>query len=193
MSSEIARLISRYVELTAEEEDLLTHYIPVKAFKKGEHLLTEGQVPKASYFNVEGLVRKYLIVDGEDRTVAFYAEGDSIASIDDYVNQTPANHFVECIEDCRLAILGGEQEQILFEKMPKFESLCRIAMEGDFGKQQNAQMRFIVQSPENRYLDLLKTRPDLLQRVQQYHLASYLGIKPESLSRIRKRIAEKER
>jgi hypothetical protein len=65
-----------------------------------------------------------------------------------------------------------------------------MSMEDDFGEQQEALAKFITSSPEARYKNLLETRPDLIQRVPQYHLASYLGVKPESLSRIRKRIAQ---
>lgn len=193
MENEIARLISRYMELSEDEERILYENIPIKAFKKGDLLLREGQISALSYFNIEGLVRKYFIVDGEERTVEFFAEGESIASLDSYLSKTPADHFLECVEDCRLAVMSPDQEAEIFKQMPRFESLCRVSVEGDFGKKQNALAKFMTSSPEERYLQLLKERPDLIQRVQQYHLASYLGIKPESLSRIRKRLANKEK
>ena len=85
-----------------------------------------------------------------------------------------------------MAVLNYDKEQELFKRVPKYEALCRMSMEGDFGEQQEALAKFITSSPEQRYKTLLETRPDLLQRVPQYHLASYLGVKPESLSRIRK-------
>ncbi|MEZ4951136.1 MAG: hypothetical protein R2784_17385 [Saprospiraceae bacterium] len=69
--------------------------------------------------------------------------------------------------------------------------LCRVSVEEEFRKQQEALAAFITSSPEDRYLNLLENRPDLLMRVPQYHLASYLGVKPESLSRIKKRLAAK--
>lgn len=191
MKNEIVNLISRYLELSSEEALAFAECIPIKSFKKGEVLLREGQVSRDSYFVIEGCVRKYYILDGEERTTEFYVEDESVASLQSYKNKTSANHYFECVEDCRLAVLNYEKEQELFNRVPKYESLCRMAMESDFGEQQEALDKFIISSPEERYKNLIETRPDLLQRVPQYHLASYLGVKPESLSRIRKRIAKK--
>ncbi|GGK34309.1 cyclic nucleotide-binding protein [Yeosuana aromativorans] len=191
MQNEIVKLISRYLELSDEEAFAFSECIPIKEFKKGIILLREGQISRDSYFVIQGCVRKYYIIDGEERTTEFYVEDESISSLQSYKNKTPANHYFECIEDCRLAVLNYDKEQELFERVPKYESLCRMSMEDDFGEQQDALAKFIISSPETRYKNLLKTRPDLIQRVPQYHLASYLGIKPESLSRIRKRVAKK--
>lgn len=192
MGNEISRLISRFLELTDEEVIAFEECIPIKTFKKGEILLKEGQVSRDSYFVIEGCVRKYYIIDGDERTTEFYVEDESVASLQSYMNKTPANHYFECIEDCRLAVLNYNKEQELFKRVPKYETLCRMSMESDFGEQQEAISKFMTSNPETRYKDLLEKRPDLLQRVPQYHLASYLGIKPESLSRIRKRLASKK-
>lgn len=191
MENEIVKLISRYLSLTDDEASAFAECIPIKSFKKGELLLREGQVSRDSYFVIHGCVRKYYIIDGEERTTEFFVEDESIASLQSYKNKTPANHYFECVEDCRLAVLNYEKEQELFKRVPKYEALCRMSMESDFGEQQEALAKFITSSPEARYKNLLETRPDLIQRVPQYHLASYLGVKPESLSRIRKRIAKK--
>ncbi|WP_116769689.1 Crp/Fnr family transcriptional regulator [Maribacter litoralis] len=191
MENDIVKLISRFLTLNDEERKAFMEYIPIKSFKKGDILLREGQVSRDSYFIIEGCIRKYYIIDGEERTTEFYEEDESVASLQSYQNKTPANHYFECVEDCRLAVLNYEKEQELFKRVPKYEALCRMSMENDFGEQQEALAKFITSSPEERYKNLLETRPDLLQRVPQYHLASYLGVKPESLSRIRKRIAKK--
>ena len=132
------------------------------------------------------------IIDGEDKTTEFYIEDESVASLQSYKNKTPSNHYFECVEDSRLAVLNYDKEQELFRRVPAYETLCRMSMETDFGEQQEALSRFIVSSPEERYKHLLESRPDLLQRVPQYYLASFLGVKPESLSRIRKRISKKK-
>jgi CRP-like cAMP-binding protein len=191
MENEIVKLISRYLELTNEEASSFAECIPIISFKKGSILLREGQVSRDSYFVIDGCVRKYYIIDGDERTTEFYVEDESVASLQSYQNKTPANHYFECVEDCRLAVLNYEKEQELFKRVPKYETLCRMSMENDFGEQQETLAKFITSSPEERYKNLLDTRPDLIQRVSQYHLASYLGVKPESLSRIRKRIAKK--
>ena len=191
MKSEIVQLLEGALELNEEEAKAVTECIPIKTFEKGHILLREGQVSNESYFNIQGLVRKYYLVDGEEKTTEFYMEKDAISSLQSYNLKIPSNHYLECIEDCRLAILSRDKEQELFERVPAFESICRVSVEEELGAYQDKLAQFMISSPEKRYLDLMENRPDLLQRVPQYHLASYLGVKPESLSRIRKRIAQR--
>lgn len=191
MDNEIVKLISRYLDLSNDEATAFAEYIPIKTFNKGYILLREGQVSRDSYFVIQGCLRKYYIMNGEEKTTEFYVEDNSVASLQSYKNKTPANHYFECVEESRLAVLSYDKEQELFKRVPKYEALCRMSMENDFGEQQEALAKFIMSSPEERYKNLVDTRPDLLQRIPQYHLASYLGVKPESLSRIRKRIAGK--
>lgn len=190
MKSEIVQLLEGAIALNEEQANAVTECIPIKTFEKGHILLREGQVSNESYFNIKGLVRKYYLVDGEEKTTEFYVEKDAISSLQSYNLNVPANHYLECIEDCRLALLSREKEQELFKRVPNFESLCRVSVEEELGAYQDKLAQFMISSPEKRYLDLMENRPDLLQRVPQYHLASYLGVKPESLSRIRKRIAK---
>lgn len=191
MDNEIVKLISRYIDLSNDEATAFAECIPIKTFKKGEILLREGQISRDSYFVIQGCLRKYYIMNGEEKTTEFYVEDESVASLQSYINKTPANHYFECVEESRLAVLSYDKEQELFKRVPKYETLCRMSMEDNFGEQQEALAKFIMSSPEERYKNLVDTRPDLLQRIPQYHLASYLGVKPESLSRIRKRIAGK--
>jgi CRP-like cAMP-binding protein len=177
--------------LNEEEATAINEYIPVRHFAKGTVLLKEGQVARNSYFILKGCVRHYYLVDGEERTTFFYTEDQSVASMKSYINRVPADHYLACVEDSILAILNYDKEKELYKRFPKFESLCRVSMEEDFGHHQEILAGFITSSPEERYLRLLQSRPDLLNRVPQYLLASYLGVKPESLSRIRKRVSQK--
>lgn len=189
MDSEIVQLLESQMSLTEEERQAAAELIYIREFEKGTILLKEGQVATESYFNLKGLVRLYYLVDGEERTTTFFAEGEPICSLQSYNQQIPANHYMECVEDCKLAVFTYENEKKLYERAPRFEALCRIDIEKEFGKHQERLSSYIMHSPEQRYLKLVEEPPDLLQRVPQYHLASYLGVKPESLSRIRKRVA----
>ena len=187
----ISDWINNEMPLTLEERMAVDRLIPIKFFEKGCLLLKEGSIAKACFFTIKGCVRSYQVVDGAERTTQFFVEGDPIAPLVSYLNRLPATHYLECIEDCTLAVLGYENEQRLYKEHPKFEALCRNSIEQEFGKQQEILQHFLTKSPEERYLLLQKKRPDLLQRVPQYHLATFLGVQPESLSRIRKRIAQK--
>lgn len=191
MVNEIADLISRFLPLTEKERETIAAGIPIKSFEKGSFLLREGQISKESYFNIEGIVRKYYLVEGEEKTTEFYLEEEAISSLQSYNQKVPAKHYLECIEDCRLAVLTYEKEQELFKTVNGFESLCRVSIEEELGAQQEKLARFLTSSPEERYLHLMQHQPALLQRVPQYYLASYLGVKPESLSRIRRRLSKK--
>jgi CRP-like cAMP-binding protein len=191
MELKISALIANEMNLSSEEIEVVDALIPVKEFKKGHILLQDGNIAKECYFTIKGCVRSYQITGGEEKTTQFFVEGDPIASLLSYLNKTPANHFLECIEDSILAVLSFENEKILYNKYPKFEALCRYSIEQEFGKQQEILKNYLTKNPEERYLILQETRPELLQRVPQYYLATYLGVQPESLSRIRKRIAKK--
>ncbi len=177
--------------LSPEEARDLDELVPIRNFKKGTVLLEAGQVATESYYCMKGCVHLYYNVDGNERTTAFYTEGQSIASLKSFLNQVPADHYLACVEDCTLAVWAYAAEKELFRRHPRMESFCRFTVENDFGKAQEALASFITKTPEQRYLDLMTARPELVQRVPQYLLASYLGVTPESLSRIRKRIVGK--
>ncbi|UTW62802.1 Crp/Fnr family transcriptional regulator [bacterium SCSIO 12741] len=191
MDLKISDSILPNLALSREEAQLVDRCIPIKSFKAGEVLLREGQIARNCYFVIQGCVRSYHIVNGEERTTGFYLEEDSIAPLASYLSQTPAHHFLTCVEDSVLAVLHFDRERELYQKLPKMEALCRTSMEEEYAKQQDLLQNYLTKTPEERYLLLQKNRPELLQRIPQYHLATYLGVKPESLSRIRKRIAQK--
>lgn len=192
MENELVKYISKFITLNEEEINALVQYIPIKAFKKGTILLKEGDISSECFFNLKGLVRQYYLVDGEEKTTYFYSEKQSISSIERVLKKIPSKYYLSCVEDTTIAIGRLDIEQAFYEKFPKFETLSRLLMEEDLDKNQTLLASFIIASPEERYLNLLKSRPDLVQRVPQYQLASYLGMKPESLSRIRKRISLKK-
>lgn len=193
MQYRISKQIAEQIPLTLEEQQLVDELVPVKTFSKGSVLLREGQVPRTCYFVIEGCVRSYYLVDGEEKTTAFYLEGDAVASLTSYLQQLPAPHYLACIEDCQLAVLNYEQEVQLYQYFPALERLCRVYMETAYGKEQHLLATYLTKKPEARYRLLIEQQPALLDRVPLYILASYVGVQPESLSRIRKRIARQEK
>lgn len=182
--------ISRYMTLTEEEKQVIRDLGIFKSFKKDTILLKEGQRSEEGFFIMQGCIRCYYIVDGDERTTAFYTEMESLTPLCT-INKQPSAYYVACVEDCILLISTPEVEKQSFEKFPRFETLCRIISEQQVAEKQANFDNFKISSPEERYLHLMDTRPDLLQRVPQYQLASFLGITPQSLSRLRKRILTK--
>jgi len=174
--------------LSEEEQKYISNLQSVEFFKKGTIFLSEGQIVDKCYHVINGCVRKYHLKDGEEKTTDFYLELDSISTRPGSKNIVKAKFNLECVEDTELTVISSEQENILYEKFPRFQAMCRISTELKLEEYQEKLSRFISSSPEERYLDVMENRPELLNRVPQYQLASYLGVKPESLSRIRKRL-----
>lgn len=182
--------ISGYMPLSDGEKEAIMDLSIFKTFKKGTVLLKEGQCSNEGYFVLKGCIRCYYLIDGEEKTTAFYTESASFAPLCS-VHKGPSEHYVVCAEDVILAVSTPETEQIAFEKFPRFETLCRILSEERLAYNQASFDDFKTSSPEQRYLSLLKSRPELFQRIPQHQLASYLGITPQSLSRMRHRLLKK--
>lgn len=179
--------ISQYVTLNEEEKETIIALDLFRTVKKNTVLLRENEVSNLGYFVLKGCIRTYYMVDGDERTTAFYTEleGHTPQCV---IDNKPSKYFLATVEDSILSVSNPQMETEIFEKFPKFESLCRILSEELIVKQALDLDQFKISNPEQRYIQLLETRPDLVQRVPQHQLASYLGIKPQSLSRIRSRL-----
>ena len=184
--------ISKYISLTDDEKNAIVSLDVFRSFKKGTTLLKEGQKSNDGYFVLKGCIRTYYVIGGDEKTTAFYTEMEALTP-HCVINKAPSEYYISCVEDTILIISTPDMEAEMFSKFPKFESLCRILAEELLAKQQINFDEFKTSSPEQRYLNLVQKRPDLIQRVPQHQLASYLGIKPQSLSRLRARILEKNK
>ena len=189
MENKFVNYFSRISPLSKEESDAIAQSMQTKSFKKGDHLIREGQISTRTYFILEGCIREYILTEGEEKTTNFFTEEQWAISLNTFTPQNAAKHNWICVEDTTVVVGDEQQAQALFKRFPRFETISRIIMEEAFAKQKEALASYYTDSPEQRYLKLLKSRPGLVQRIPQYHLASYIRVKPESLSRIRKRIA----
>lgn len=183
--------LSKYISLTEDEKNAIISLDIFRSVKKGTILLEKGQKTKESYFVLKGCIRTYYILKGEEKTTAFYTEMEALTP-PSVVTKTPSEYYISCVEDSILTISNLDMEAEVNRKFPRFESLCRMFSEELLAKQRTDFDEFKTSSPEQRYLNLLQSRPDLVQRVPQHQLASYLGIKPQSLSRLRARILQKK-
>ncbi len=191
MQTLLFNFLSKYVTLTEDEKNAIVSLDIFHSFKKGTILLKKGQKSKESYFVLKGCIRTYYEIDTEEKTTAFYTEMEALTP-PCVITQTPSEYYVSCTEDCILLISNSDMEAEVNAKFPKFESLCKKLSEELLAKERMDFDEFKTSSPEQRYLNLLEKRPDLIQRVPQHQLASYLGIQPQSLSRLRARISEKK-
>lgn len=182
--------IDRYMPLTAEEKAAILAVDIFRTVKKKTLLLKQGQFSKDSYFVLKGCLRTYYVIEGEEKTTGFYTEMDALTP-PCVIQNKPSECYIETVEDCLLTVSNAEMGAEVNLRFPRFEILCRMLSEELLVQKQLDFDLFKTSSPEQRYLNLLEQRPDLIQRVPQYQLASFLGIKPQSLSRLRARIVEK--
>lgn len=188
MHTELLDYLSRYMPISQDLAEALGKASFVKSYPKGSILLREGDPVGAGYFLLSGCVRSYVLKDGDDRTIDFYIEEDSILPLG-YGKEGLSSHFLECLEDTVAVVSTPEEEERTLRDFPELKTVCLAMSEIMAAKLQESLARYKTAKPEERYQDLVARRPDLLQRIPQYQIASYLGIKPESLSRIRKRLA----
>ncbi len=188
LENEIIECVETKIQLSESQKEMLMNLVSIVEFKKGEHIITEGEVNTNCYHVISGCVRRYYVIDGEEKTTFFYTENQSIMSLSGAKKGEPARFNLTCVEDTSMSVMNEENEVKFFEAFPEMTDIARTSMEEEIGNYQSMLDMYITTSPEERYVDLLENRSGLLNRVPQYQLASYLGVKPESLSRIRKRI-----
>ena len=167
--------IAKYITLTEEERNAILSLDLFRTIEKGTILLREGQKTKDSYFVLKGCIRKYYIIDGEEKTTAFYTEMEGLTP-HNAINNAPSQYYVSCVEDTILTIANEDMGIELNTKFPKFQLMCGALSEELLAKQQFNFDEFKTSSPEQRYLNLMKKRPDLIQRVPQHQLASYASL-----------------
>ncbi len=191
MEQKLLTYFSKILPLTQEEIDGIVATLTIQKYPKGTILLKEGEISSEAYFVLEGCVRQYFLIDGEEKINNFFTEEQWIISMQSMTYSSPSKHFLECVEECSLVVGNREKEEQLYTQFPKLATISRRVMEKVFAEQQELSGSYFTDTPEERYLNLMRTRPELLQRVPQYMIASYIGVKPESLSRIRKRLTLK--
>lgn len=188
MYDEVRKFLANFEMLTPEEVDIIVDNTNIREYKKGDFVLREGQMAKECYMVLKGLVREYYIVDGEEKTTNFFTEMQPVNSYSSRKNNKPSKHFLVCAEDCALTVSTNSLEAEMCALIPRLADIIRDEVEKETGKMQDDMAKFITSSPEELYKDLVENQPSLLNRVPQHQIASYLGVKPETLSRIRKRM-----
>lgn len=191
MYDQILKRLSQFISLDKSEEEIFVSRLIVKNYKKKELILQEGDVCKYAYFINSGCLRYYYNVEGQENTAQFFFENGWYADYDSFLTGKPTKQYIETLEKSELLLLSSKDVQQLYIEIPKFERFGRIMAENAFlGIRQRSEM-LENQTAEERYLTLMNERPKVFERIPQHYIASYLGVKPPSLSRIRKRIFTK--
>ena len=186
--NQLVKYFSEITTLCHEEMKALEESMDIIKLSKGIYLQKEGKLSGDTYFVLKGCIRQYILKGGEEKTIDFFTENQWIISSNSSELEVLPFNLI-CMEDSELVSGNENKAQKLFERFPHFEALARAVMEKTFAAQRSLMISYHTDSAEERYLKLLHSRPDIFQRVPQYHIASYLGVQPESLSRIRKRLS----
>jgi CRP-like cAMP-binding protein len=153
-------------------------------------LVEEGKIARELYFINKGLVRLYYTKDGEEITGFIFREQLFASSYDSFLRETPSIQTLETLEDCELLVITKSTLEQLYTTLPKMHILTRKVAEQRFVNAQQILSSFILDSPEERYRKFAAENGDLLLRVPHHMIASFLGMTPVSMSRIRKRLLQ---
>ncbi|MBE0653314.1 MAG: cyclic nucleotide-binding domain-containing protein [Bacteroidales bacterium] len=180
--------IEEYISLCDADIQFIDSLFKHTKFRPNQIIHQEGVVCNNLWFIAKGLVRYTSNINGEDRTFIFRNEGDFIGDIEGFINRVPATKSIVTIEECLLYAISKKDLQVFYQKVTHGERFGRLLVENIFAAAVNHLVSFYTESPEQRYIKLIKQNKDFIQRIPQYHIASFLGIKPQSLCRIKKRL-----
>ena len=188
MYSALRASVAQLVSLSASERRFLEEQLVYREVPKKFTLIKEGEVAKELYFINRGCLRFYYNREGDEITGFIFLESLFATALDSFLQQEPSHQIVETLEDSELLVISYANLQKLYNASVNFQIFGRRLAEQRLVNAQRILASYILDSPEERYRKLLATQPEWLQRVPQHYIASFLGITPVSLSRIRKRI-----
>ncbi|MEM6326445.1 MAG: Crp/Fnr family transcriptional regulator [Bacteroidota bacterium] len=188
----LLRAASEWIRLGESEHEALASLFAMREVAARTALARPGSTRYDVLFVARGLLRFYYPgEDGRESNKAFVAEGEFAGALASARLGVPLLYGIEALEDTTVLAAPYEAFAALMDREPVFERLGRRLAETILARKERRTRAFLLQSATERYLDLSETRPDLLQRVPQYHLASYLGVTDVHLSRIRRELAER--
>ncbi len=186
----VVHFVRQFVPL---EESILESMLPILSqveLKKNEIWQAEGVMGTSMGFINKGIMRLYFTDDGEEFTQEFYAENEFASNFISYVKKQPSKTAIQALEPCELIVMQLDDLQNLYDEVPALDRFGRLYAEQMLIGMYDKMNAILGETPEQRYYKLLDSKPDIFSRVKQYYIAQYLGIRPESLSRIRKRHME---
>lgn len=184
----LVKYISNIVDLTDNDIKLLAHYFKPDNFSKGSILEREGKISGKLYFVTNGFIRSFFYKDGIEVTTQIVGGNKFITSFNSFTSGITSKENIQCISNCEVFFITKSDYEILTSESVFWSVFCRQLYENVIVHNQQRTIDFIALSAEKRYLKLLNEQPEIIQNVPIQFIASYIGIKPESLSRIRKKI-----
>ncbi|WP_442592025.1 Crp/Fnr family transcriptional regulator [Pedobacter sp. AW31-3R] len=187
--AQINKSILDKITLTENELLVFNQLLKSKTVAKKSYMLRAGEVCNFEGFVNKGCLRKYYIDEnGQEVIIQFAIEQMWISDIPSFSSQQPGNIYIEALEDCELVYLTPQTKEELLKQVPQFERFYRILVERYLNVLQNRLYFSLSKTAQDKYIDFLEHYPTIPQRVPQHYIASYLGMSPEFLSKLRKRM-----
>jgi CRP-like cAMP-binding protein len=188
----IVTFVKRFAALSTSDIDLLVSFLQSKKISKHEYLLREGEVTKNIYFLVEGYFRMYYVdKDGNEINYRFTDKNNFLTDFQSFLTQKPSHFYWQAMQDAEVLVLPYKQVQEAYNASPSWNTFGRLIAEHVYLQMNERVEMLLFMSPEERYLHLMNNQPELLDQISQFQLSSFIGVKPESLSRLRKRLSKK--
>ncbi|HEY9047100.1 MAG TPA: Crp/Fnr family transcriptional regulator [Ohtaekwangia sp.] len=182
------RKFNEKVSLTAEEQEQIKPYLTLKKLRKKQYLLQEGDICKAIAFVEKGSLREYSVDNGTEHIIQFALEGWTISDLFSFLTGEPATYNIDALEDSELVLVTKSAHEELLKVLPKYETYIRLQITNAYIALQRRLTTIISLPIEERYTIFTEMYPDIVQRVPQHMIASYMGLTPETLSRMRKKM-----
>jgi CRP-like cAMP-binding protein len=184
--------LSKHISLTPQEQELFLSKTEIRQYKAKTILLNAGEVCKTSYFVNSGVLRSFNINDNiVEHVLSFACSGWWISDMYSLLSQKPGNLFIQVLEDAEIVLLSKENQEILYQEIPKLERFFRILTENSLMAYQERLMDNLSLSAEERFEKFCSKYPTLIQKVPQKHIASYLGVTPEFFSKMKSKMLRK--
>jgi CRP/FNR family transcriptional regulator, anaerobic regulatory protein len=190
---QILENIAKIVVLSPEEQALFLSKVETRRYKAKTMLLYAGEICKHSYFVTAGLLRSFNVNDNiVEHVLHFACEGWWIGDMYSLLSQKPGHLFIEVLEDAEVVLLSKENQELLYLEIPKLERFFRILTENALVANQERLMDNLSLTAEERFEKFCKRYPTIIQRVPQKQIASYIGVTPEFLSKMKSKILKKQ-
>jgi len=187
----LQKTFNKLVPISEEEWDLMRTYVKERTFKKGEYLCRHGQVEEYLSIIYKGTCRGfYSSKDGEEISVAFMFANDYVSAYYSFLTQRPSLMAVQALTPVSVLSIHKTNLDEMCYQYKSAERIGRLNAERIYRRKEEREISLLTMSATERYVELLNRNPKLLRQIPLKHIASYLGIKPESLSRIRKQLAK---
>lgn len=184
--------VSKSALFTQQELQRMNELLQVKYFPKKTYLLQEGEVCNFEGYINKGCVRTFYIDEnGFEVTLMFSVEDWWVGDVGSFYEQKPSMLFIETLEECEIMMFNIITKEMLLKEIPKFERVFRLLIQRSLSAMTSRLITTISKPAQEKYLEFIKKYPSIPQRVPQHYIASYLGISPEFLSKVRAKLSKK--